>query len=431
MNNNTSSNNVLYSNSNVPDYSSSSSVINYNNSIYYHSLPTPNNAVNILQSNKNTVPDQYSHKSHIDSSHSQINDALENLCNLTNEFDGFFGSLESNLIAPDSFQKEKFKTALEYLNVIQSKYSNWTRILQSNNIHVDVGQSKHLISNYQQATREYSSYPPINLGFQQQQSSSSAYMKSGSVSTNPSSVSVISSNKPYQNPLIELPMLPVQTSQLNNQKNNGVGNLNAATSNISVPLPMAAPSASLSNNNVNGGGYKYDDNSSNNSNMNINRAFTFSEGTDSFPSSSSSAYYSTAYQYQPSLHILNENPSMDYMSENMVLTSNGLINNSPGKIQKPKPKTKPKPKSKSKIESELNDSNTHNNEEEENDECQHCRSTGTPEWRRGPNGERSLCNACGLFYSKLVKKYGTETAKNIMHERKSSGRASDRKVSIT
>ncbi|KYQ99760.1 putative GATA-binding transcription factor [Tieghemostelium lacteum] len=36
--------------------------------------------------------------------------------------------------------------------------------------------------------------------------------------------------------------------------------------------------------------------------------------------------------------------------------------------------------------------------------CRHCGTTDTPEWRRGPDGRKSLCNACGLHYSKLVKK---------------------------
>eukprot|EP01111_Echinosteliopsis_oligospora_P013106 TRINITY_DN4615_c0_g1_i1.p1 TRINITY_DN4615_c0_g1~~TRINITY_DN4615_c0_g1_i1.p1 ORF type:complete len:390 (+),score=68.56 TRINITY_DN4615_c0_g1_i1:313-1482(+) len=36
--------------------------------------------------------------------------------------------------------------------------------------------------------------------------------------------------------------------------------------------------------------------------------------------------------------------------------------------------------------------------------CRHCGTTETPEWRRGPDGCKSLCNACGLYYSKLLKK---------------------------
>ncbi|CAO0799706.1 unnamed protein product [Mucor circinelloides] len=36
--------------------------------------------------------------------------------------------------------------------------------------------------------------------------------------------------------------------------------------------------------------------------------------------------------------------------------------------------------------------------------CHSCNTTDTPEWRRGPDGSRTLCNACGLHYSKLLRK---------------------------
>ncbi|KAI8977673.1 hypothetical protein BDF20DRAFT_988578 [Mycotypha africana] len=36
--------------------------------------------------------------------------------------------------------------------------------------------------------------------------------------------------------------------------------------------------------------------------------------------------------------------------------------------------------------------------------CHSCNSTETPEWRRGPLGPRTLCNACGLIWIKLSKK---------------------------
>ncbi|KAG0050316.1 hypothetical protein BGZ83_004897 [Gryganskiella cystojenkinii] len=36
--------------------------------------------------------------------------------------------------------------------------------------------------------------------------------------------------------------------------------------------------------------------------------------------------------------------------------------------------------------------------------CLSCDTTDTPEWRRGPDGARTLCNACGLHYAKLVKR---------------------------
>ncbi|KAJ3813462.1 hypothetical protein F5876DRAFT_63122 [Lentinula aff. lateritia] len=40
-----------------------------------------------------------------------------------------------------------------------------------------------------------------------------------------------------------------------------------------------------------------------------------------------------------------------------------------------------------------------------------CGATSTPEWRRGPMGPRTLCNACGLVYAKLIKKRDRERAR--------------------
>ncbi|KAH7186992.1 hypothetical protein DER44DRAFT_754093 [Fusarium oxysporum] len=36
--------------------------------------------------------------------------------------------------------------------------------------------------------------------------------------------------------------------------------------------------------------------------------------------------------------------------------------------------------------------------------CHKCSRIDTPEWRRGPDGARTLCNACGLHYAKLKRK---------------------------
>jgi len=42
--------------------------------------------------------------------------------------------------------------------------------------------------------------------------------------------------------------------------------------------------------------------------------------------------------------------------------------------------------------------------------CHSCNRAETPEWRRGPDGARTLCNACGLHYAKLTRKIGAGKA---------------------
>ncbi|KAI9266664.1 GATA zinc finger-domain-containing protein [Phascolomyces articulosus] len=36
--------------------------------------------------------------------------------------------------------------------------------------------------------------------------------------------------------------------------------------------------------------------------------------------------------------------------------------------------------------------------------CTDCGTTDSPEWRKGPNGPKTLCNACGIRFAKLAKK---------------------------
>ena len=35
-------------------------------------------------------------------------------------------------------------------------------------------------------------------------------------------------------------------------------------------------------------------------------------------------------------------------------------------------------------------------------DCANCHTRVTPEWRRGPSGNRDLCNSCGLRWAKQV-----------------------------
>ncbi|CCC69707.1 hypothetical protein NCAS_0D01260 [Naumovozyma castellii] len=50
--------------------------------------------------------------------------------------------------------------------------------------------------------------------------------------------------------------------------------------------------------------------------------------------------------------------------------------------------------------------------------CTHCKEIDTPEWRRGPDGCRTLCNACGIFYRKLLGRFSKEEANLKMQTQK-------------
>lgn len=63
--------------------------------------------------------------------------------------------------------------------------------------------------------------------------------------------------------------------------------------------------------------------------------------------------------------------------------------------------------------------------------CLQCGSIDTPEWRRGPYGARTLCNACGLFHAKLTRRLGIEMADNTFRERLASGMGADRHIPNT
>lgn len=47
--------------------------------------------------------------------------------------------------------------------------------------------------------------------------------------------------------------------------------------------------------------------------------------------------------------------------------------------------------------------------------CHHCGANETPEWRRGPDGARTLCNACGLYHSKMKRKNRLEQERSKLN----------------
>lgn len=65
-----------------------------------------------------------------------------------------------------------------------------------------------------------------------------------------------------------------------------------------------------------------------------------------------------------------------------------------------------------------------------NNVCQRCGTTETPEWRRGPGGVKTLCNACGLFHAKLVKRKGAAlAAEEVLNNKVCKGK-NGRRISI-
>ena len=59
----------------------------------------------------------------------------------------------------------------------------------------------------------------------------------------------------------------------------------------------------------------------------------------------------------------------------------------------------------------------HRVDADEDTRCQQCGTTSTPEWRRGPNGFRTLCNACGLYHAKMARKKGEVEADRLLRKR--------------
>lgn len=46
-------------------------------------------------------------------------------------------------------------------------------------------------------------------------------------------------------------------------------------------------------------------------------------------------------------------------------------------------------------------------------DCANCHTKITPEWRRGPSGQRDLCNSCGLRWAKQVSRSNSDNSGTI------------------
>ena len=64
-------------------------------------------------------------------------------------------------------------------------------------------------------------------------------------------------------------------------------------------------------------------------------------------------------------------------------------------------------------------------------DCANCHTRVTPEWRRGPSGQRDLCNSCGLRWAKLNGRVSprTNSQQSVHSGGGASGRASNASAS--
>lgn len=60
-------------------------------------------------------------------------------------------------------------------------------------------------------------------------------------------------------------------------------------------------------------------------------------------------------------------------------------------------------------------------------DCANCHTRTTPEWRRGPSGQRDLCNSCGLRWAKQVSRNNSENSGTL----RSSGKGTSQSDSST
>ncbi|EFA77221.1 putative GATA-binding transcription factor [Heterostelium album PN500] len=110
--------------------------------------------------------------------------------------------------------------------------------------------------------------------------------------------------------------------------------------------------------------------------------------------------------------LINKVDSLDGSMQNFIQNggdSRIFGNNDEGRVPV---LTRPRRFRKSKVKNKENSSDSldlldPSKQKRKSTELKHCTSCGTtssPEWRKGPAGNQSLCNACGLYFAKLVRR---------------------------
>lgn len=346
-------------------------------------------------------------KNPVVSRYDYINSTISELTKITLEIEPLFNSN----INPSKIPRDLVLKGFEDLQQLQSIYSSWLKYLNItdtqnfNKIEKQAVRTLSLMNNFENYSTANDEDNTSIL------ESSSKELKSSPrfISESASSLSASLSSPMYNNKRIETksPRSPKRSSGSGLPNSKLPSSFSSASSLDLNMLPMSSSAPASGNagtvsncpptaNNVSPAGYA--------------NGYGYGYGYQQ-----QQQYHYQQYQYQPSLQILHEHSPITKYDKDSVTRTKSMASEFGVSNRK--------------------DSNTDSNEiitvQVASMECMHCSSKGTPEWRRGPDGERTLCNACGLFYSKLVKKYGEDDARSIMENRKKMGKCMDRRLSIT
>lgn len=354
------------------------------------------------------IPDDSSNPS-LSSRYDHISNSLSDLARITLEIE----PLVSSSTSPATIPKDLVLKGLENLQHLQHVYSDWLKYLNINNtqsfnkIEKQAVRTLSLMNNFENEQANDDDTAAVLEPGSKKMKASPHMMPDSTSSMSLSLTSPVFTAKQGEERSSRLPKR-ISSSGISNSKINS--SLSSASSLDLGTFPMSTSAPPM------GGSAASGPLSGNNASAGNSYGYGFGYGYQQ--------YHYQQYQYQPSLQILHENSSTTSYDKESITRPKLLISESINQH------------SKSNNISDVRGDGMADPADlitihVASMECMHCSSKGTPEWRRGPGGERTLCNACGLFYSKLVKKYGENDAKAIMANRKKMGKSMDRRLSIT